>query len=166
MNPIEDRIWDYIDGFCSLEEQETISQLIAHDPVYRDKYEELIALQQSLNQLELDEPSMAFTNKVMDKIALQSQPLTAKSLIDKRIIYGISALFGFMLLTCLIVLLKEINWSAAIALPENLTVNYNQIGSKFVLSSGVKTGLMYSFFMFDIVAGLMILDKYLRKRLV
>ena len=166
MNPVEDRIWDYIDGFCSLEEQKTISQLIAHDPVYRDKYEELMTLQQSLNQLELDEPSMAFTNKVMDKIALQSQPLTAKSLIDKRIIYGISALFGFMLLACLVVLIKEINWAASITIPESLTVNYNQIGSKFVLSSGVKTGLMYSFLMFDIVAGLMILDKYLRKRLV
>ena len=166
MNPIEDKIWDYIDGFCSLEEQQTISQLIATNPVYRDKYEELMALQLNLSQLELDQPSMSFTNKVMDKIALQSQPLTAKSLIDKRIIYGISALFGFMLLACLVVLLKEINWSASIALPEKFNINYNQIESKFMLSSGFKTGLMYSFFMFNIIAGLMILDKYLRKRLV
>ncbi|MDA9555756.1 hypothetical protein N9R54_05915 [Pelobium sp.] len=165
MNPIEDRIWDYIDGLCSLEEQEAIAQLIANDPVYRDKYAELMALQESFNLIELDEPSMAFTNKVMDKIALQNKPLSQKALIDKRIIYGISALFGLMLLTCLIILLKEINWSSSIALPQNLRFDYNQISQKTYLSPATKSVLMYSFLMFDVIAGLMILDRYLRKRL-
>ena len=40
MNLIEEKIWDYVDGLCTLEEQETIKQLIANDPVYRDKYAE------------------------------------------------------------------------------------------------------------------------------
>ena len=100
MNPVEDRIWDYIDGFCSLEEKETIAQLIINDPVYRDKYAELMDLQQSLSLMELNEPAMAFTHKVMDKIAMQNQPLSAKASIDKRIIYGITSLFGLMLLGC------------------------------------------------------------------
>lgn len=165
MNPVEDRIWDYIDGFCSLEEKETIAQLIINDPVYRDKYAELMDLQQSLSLMELDEPAMAFTHKVMDKIAMQNQPLSAKASIDKRIIYGISSLFGLMLLVCLVVIIKEIDWSASVTLPENLKVNYKALESNFHLSVATKTTLMYSFFMFDIIAGLMILDKYLRKRL-
>jgi hypothetical protein len=166
MNPIEDRVWEYIDGFCSLEEQEIISQLIVNDPVYRDKYAELMDLQQNINLLEIDEPPMAFTNKVMDKITLQSKPLSAKATIDKRIIYGISALFGIMLLVCLVVIINNIDWTTSINIPENITDNYKAVESKFSISAANKTALMYSFFMFDIIAGLMLLDKYLRKRLV
>jgi hypothetical protein len=70
-----------------------------------------------------------------------------------------------MLLGCLVVIIKEIDWSASVTLPENLKVNYKALESNFHLSVATKTTLMYSFFMFDIIAGLMILDKYLRKRL-
>ncbi|MBU2045487.1 MAG: hypothetical protein KJ712_02000, partial [Bacteroidetes bacterium] len=86
MNTVEEGIWDYIDGLSSLEEQEAISQLIANDPVYQDKYQELLAIQKDIQLIELDEPSMSFTNKVMDKVAFQIKPLSAKAMVDKRII--------------------------------------------------------------------------------
>ena len=165
MKSVEDRIWDYIDGLCTLEEQEAISQLIAKDPVYRDLYNELMDLHASLNQLILEEPAMAFTNKVMDKIALQSEPLSAKSRIDTRIIYGISGLFGLMLLGCFVILLKNIDWSVAINPSVDMAVNVKKIESAFLISAATQTIFMYSFLMFDIIAGLFILDKYLRNKL-
>jgi len=167
MNLIEEKIWDYVDGLCTLEEQETIKQLIANDPVYRDKYAELMAMQQNMELLELDEPSMSFTNKVMDKINLQSQPLSAKVMIDKRIIYGIAALLGFMLVASLAVSIYQVKWNTVdFDMQANFTINYADLGNKIQISSNIKTTIMYAFFMFDIVAGLMLLDRYLRKKMV
>ena len=167
MNLIEEKIWDYIDGLCTLEEQETIKQLIANDPVYSDKYAELMAMQQNMELLELDEPSMSFTNKVMDKISLQSQPLSAKVMIDKRIIYGIAALLGFMLVASLAVSIYQVEWSKIdFDMQSNFTINYADLGNKIQISSNIKTTIMYAFFMFDVVAGLMLVDRYLRKKMV
>ena len=167
MNLIEEKIWDYLDGLCTLEEQETIKQLIANDPVYRDKYAELMAMQQNMELLELDEPSMAFSNKVMDKISLQSQPLSAKVMIDKRIIYGIAALLGFMLVASLAVSIYQVEWSKIdFDMQSNFTINYADLGNKIQISSNIKTTIMYAFFMFDVVAGLMLVDRYLRKKMV
>lgn len=165
MNLTEDKIWDYIDGICTLEEQEIISQLIAKDPVYKYQYNRLVDLHKNLNFMILEEPSMAFTNKVMDKIALQSELLSENVSIDKRIIYGISTLFGLMLVGCLVILLKNIDWSVDINTSEQLIANIKEIESAFYISSATQTILKYSFFMFDIVAGLIILDKYLRNKL-
>lgn len=166
MNLIEEKIWDYIDGLCTLEEQETIKQLIANDPVYRDKYAELLAVEQNMQHLELDEPSMAFTNKVMDKISLQSKPLSANVAIDKRIIYGISALMGFMLLASLALTVYQVDWSTvSFSMPDSYKINYDDLANKMQISSNVKTTLIYSFLMFDIVAGLMLLDRYFRKKI-
>jgi hypothetical protein len=166
MNLIEEKIWDYIDGFCTLEEQEAIKQLITNDPVYIDKYTELMAIEQNMQHLELDEPSMAFTNKLMDKISLQIKPLSASAAIDKRIIYGISALLGFMLLASLGFTAYQVDWSAvSFSLPSNYKIDYNELGSKIQIPTTVKTIIIYSFFMFDIIAGLMLLDRYLRKKM-
>ena len=166
MNLIEEKIWDYIDGLSTSEEQETIKQLIAIDPVYRDKYAELMAMKQNMAFLELDEPSMSFTNKVMDKVSLQSKPLSVSAVVDKRIIYGISALLGFMLLASLGVTVYQVDWSAVnFSMNTDFKINYAELGSKIQISSAAKTIFIYTFFMFDIVASLMLLDKYLSKKM-
>lgn len=166
MNLIEEKIWDYIDGFCTLKEQETIKQLIANDPVYRDKYVELMALQENMNYLELDEPTMAFTNQVMDKISLQSKTLSASVTIDMRIIYGISALLGFMLLASLTFTAFQVDWSAiSFSMPANFKIDYDALISEIQISSNAKTTLIYCFFIFDIIAGLIMLDRYLRNKM-
>jgi hypothetical protein len=163
MNTIEERIWDYLDGLCSLEEHEIISKLIANDPVYQDKYQELLVFQKDIQLLELDEPSMSFTNNVMDKVAFQTKPLSAKARIDKRIIYGIAVVFGAILLICLVITFKGIDWSSSASLPAKL--NLDQFTSQIKLSSEAKNLILYGFLMFDTIAALMLMDKYLRKRL-
>ncbi len=163
MNMIEERIWDYLDGLSSLEEQEIITNLIANDPIYKEKYQELLAIQKDIQLLELDEPSMSFTNKVMDKVAFQSKPLSAKAMIDKRIIYGISAVLGVLLLACLAIAFKGIDWSLSATVP--VKFNLDQFTSQFKLSSEARKLFLYGFLMFDTIAALMVMDKYLRKRL-
>ncbi len=165
MNEIEEKIWAYIDGTCSLEEQEIISNLIKSDPIYKDKYKELVIFHTDMLALDMDEPSMAFTNKVMEKISLQSKPLSARARIDKRIIYTISAVFGMMLLACLVFILKEVNWSSTSDWSGGLTINFNTLNHKAKIPIVVRNVSLYAFFLFDTVAGLMILDKFLRRKL-
>jgi len=58
MNGIEEKIWNYIDGNCSPEEQQAMDILIATDEVYKRKYHELTKLNVEFSCIELDEPSM------------------------------------------------------------------------------------------------------------
>ena len=44
MKPTEEQMWDYIDGFCTEEEQNRISLLIKTDDAYRKKYNDLLLL--------------------------------------------------------------------------------------------------------------------------
>jgi hypothetical protein len=44
MNSIEEKLWNYIDGTCSPQEHEHISQLILHDEEYKQQYAELMQL--------------------------------------------------------------------------------------------------------------------------
>ena len=74
MNPIEEKLWSYIDGSCTEDERAAISRLIASDEVYRLKYQELLAFERELSAMELDEPSMGFTYKVMESIRTEHAP--------------------------------------------------------------------------------------------
>lgn len=157
MNIIEQRIWDYLDGTCSSEERKAIETLIHTDPVYQAAYQEQKGLHESLSTLDLEEPSMAFTRNVMEMVKLEPLP-AAKSLIDKRIIYGIAAFFLITITILLVVAFGEVNWSepasAAYQLPKIDFSKY--LNSKFI----------NLFFFADIVLGLYLLDSFFRKRLV
>src|SRR3569833_815612 len=89
MNTIEERLWNYIDGTCSNDERKAIDMLIEQDPAYRSKFEELLGFDQQLSKMEMEEPSMGFTLKVMEDIrtehALQPQKASNKKNIIKNI---------------------------------------------------------------------------------
>src|ERR1700712_5129123 len=93
MNNLEERLWNYIDGTCSAEEQRAIDILIAQDESVRSKYEELLALNSEFSKMEVDEPSMAFTYNVMEGIRAEIAQKPLKAGINKRIIRGISIFF-------------------------------------------------------------------------
>lgn len=163
MNPIEENIWNYIDGTCSAEDHEVIAKLIANDSKYKEKYQELLQLNESFNLIDIDEPSMSFTNKVMDKIALQTQPLSAKARIDKRIIYGIAAFFLVSITLMIAAMLSQIDWSLVSATPLNFKMDPKQFIPDVNIQAPLKSTLINGFILFDIVAALMIFDKMLRK---
>src|SRR5688500_2178144 len=105
MKVIEQEIWDYLDGSLSEKKRVLIEGLIESDPIYRSVYEELSILNNELRSLELDEPSMSFNRNVMEKLVFEPVPGLIKSLIDKRIIYGISAFFILTIVCILTVMM-------------------------------------------------------------
>ncbi len=158
MNRMEQHIWDYLDGTCNLQEHTEIEQLIETDPVYQAMYEDLKKLNQSISAIDLDEPSMSFTRNLMEKINLE--PIPQRSLIDKRIIYGISGFFLITIMTLLGVLLFQIDWS------QPVTGIFNEYKMPTVDFNKYINGTVLKSFLFaDTILGLYVIDTVLRKRL-
>lgn len=161
MNNTEEQLWSYIDGTCSTTEHQAITLLIEQNDNYRSRYNELLLLNAEFAAMELDEPPMAFTYKVMEGIRTEEARQPLKAAINQRIIYGIAGFFILTILALLAFALSNVQWSAVnngIKIPEQ--ININQVKNIF-------TGpLMQGFLFFDLVLGLYLLDDYLRKKQV
>ena len=156
MNQMEEQLWDYIDGFCTEEERKTIELLIATDATYSRKYAELMAFEENMPALALEEPSMGFTFKVMENIRAEHARVPLKTHIDTNIIRIIAAFFICTILVLLGFVFVNIDWSAPVQthLPEIKippVANY--------LNPVVIKGFLF----FDVVLGLFFLDHYFRK---
>ncbi len=155
---IEMQLWDYIDGICSIDDMPRISILIERDPAWKAKYAELSALHTSIgSSLELEQPSMRFTQNVMDVVAATHVAPASKKYINKGIIRGIAALFIGMLTTALGYAIAHVdnNTTSKIALPK---LNLGGISNIF------NSGTMLMIIAVNIVIGLVFLDSLLRRK--
>lgn len=160
MNLIEQRIWDYLDGTGTLQERELTERLIKTDPVYQQVYQECKSFNSLVSAADQDEPSMGFTRNVMERINLEPVPASFKSLIDKRIIFGIAGFFLFTITALLGVLFYQIDWSetAGFKIPEFTMPAIDS--SKYLNSTYINI-----FFFVDIIIGLYLFNGFLRKRM-
>ena len=154
MNTIEEQLWDYIDGNCSIEERLEIEEKIKVNLQYLRTYEELLAVHQELNKLDLEEPSMSFTRNVMEQVAVEIKPVSLKTKVDQRIIYGIAAFFIFSLL-CI--------FGYALA-TSKATFSLPKVVLNFDPASLFNPIFLKVFLIVDLVLGLLYLDSFLRKR--
>jgi hypothetical protein len=161
MNNLEERLWNYLDGTCSAEEQKAIDMLIAQDRAARSKYEELLALNSEFSKMEVDEPSMAFTYNVMEGIRAEIAQRPLKAGINKRIIIGIAGFFIVSILLLLIFAMSTIHIgtvNTAVKMPDSLKLPD--------LNNLISAPVLKGFIFFDVVLGLFLFDAYLRKRSV
>lgn len=159
---MEERLWDYIDGLASAEEKNFIEELIASQEEWRAKYQELLGVHEVMAQsLELDEPSMRFSQNVMEEIArLQIAP-AAKTYINKKIIFGFAAFFLTTIAALFGYGLSQVNWTQKTpdGILSNVTVD------KVDWSILFNNNFTNIFLMVNLILGLVLLDMYLgRKR--
>ena len=159
MNTIEEKLWNYIDGTCTAEEREAISILIERDEVYRQKYEELLLLNVEFTNMEMDEPSMAFTYNVMETIRAENAMKPLKATVDQRIIKGIGLFFILTISALLIFMLSQIKWTSGGSLLPAVDFKMPNIKEYF------NSTAVYAFVFVDLILGLFLLDNYLRKKL-
>jgi magnesium-transporting ATPase (P-type) len=159
MNNLEQRIWDYLDGIGTEEEREFTKQLINSDPEFQTVFEELSAIHLSVSSLNLDEPSMSFNRNVMEKIQMEPLPGSVKSLIDKRVIYGITAFFLITISALLGVLFYQIDWTqqSGMYMPEYKLPEFDT--SNYVNSTTINI-----LFFVDIIIALYLFDGIFIKR--
>ena len=156
MKSIEEKLWDYIDGTCTTDEQKAISLLIETDKAYNDKYNELLQLNNEFVNMELDEPSMPFAYNVMEAIRAEHAQKPLKATINSYIIKGIAAFFILTIAGLFFATFTTIDWYASAA-----TANSLQLPE---LNSLLNSNVLTIFLFFDTVIGLLFLDIYLRKR--
>ena len=157
-NTIEQRLWDYIDGNSTSDEQSVIAKLIETNTEWRRQYHELLEVHALLQSTELEAPSMRFTKNVMEEISrLQIAPAT-KNYINKNIIRGLTIFFVAMLAGLLVYGFGQINWTSESksALDIDLgAVDYN----KFFNNTW-----MNLYILINVVLGLFLLDRYLANK--
>ena len=157
---IEIQLWEYIDGSCNSNDKQRIAVLIEQDPVWKVKYAELAAFNAGIsNSLELEQPSMRFTQNVMDAVAAQHIAPATKQYINKGIIRGIAAFFIIMLTTVFGYALATSHGGAETSFLPQLNLN------NLNLNHYINSSTMMLFIAVNIVIGLVFLDTMLlRKR--
>jgi hypothetical protein len=156
MSNIEEKIWDYIDGNCTADEQKAISRLIASDEAYRFKYEELLTLNKQLSAMELDEPPMAFTYNVIEAIRTEQAQQPLKATVNKRIIRGIGLFFVLTITALLAFIIANVNWPSVSASAADIKLP--------AINNYLTKPVIEGFLFFDVVLGLFLFDHYLRRK--
>lgn len=112
-----------------------------------------------LSNMELDAPSMSFTRNVMGQVAQEIQPVSLKTRVDKRIIYGIAAVFA----TAILAVFVYAGSQSQLMTPSP----ESKFDLKFsiTLDRSVQPVLLYIFLFTDLIIGLFYFDRFLRRKL-
>ncbi|MFM6954254.1 MAG: hypothetical protein ACKOWL_04650 [Sphingobacteriaceae bacterium] len=155
MKNIEEHIWKYVEGSCSLKEQKELDDLLSRDPTCRLLYDKIKALHIQLNKLELEEPSMSFERNLMEKIETEPTPGRINALIDMRIIRGIAVFFLLSIFSLLAWAFYLTDWSHATVALEMPVMHWEKyINRPFIIA----------FLFFDMVLGLYFIDYWIRNK--
>lgn len=149
---IELQLWEYIDNVCDNSTRERIAQLISTDDVWKQKYEDLLAFNSNLQQIEPEHTSMRFTKNVMEQIAGTHVAQPTRSYINKWVVRGIAAVFVLLIGFVLVYSLQDLQWSNE---PTTKKVDYTSIfNNNFVVYVVLA----------NILIGMVFVDTLLRKK--
>src|SRR5262245_38941404 len=109
---MEERLWEFIDGNNSEEERSVIEKLLESNQQWREKYHELLEVNNLMKTSSLEEPSMRFTKNVMEEIAKYHIAPATKTYINNKIIFGLGLFFISILVGFLIYGFGQIEWTA------------------------------------------------------
>ena len=157
---MEMKLWAFIDGFVSNEERSAIEKLVAENTEWKNKYAELLQVHESLNLVELEQPSMRFTKNVMEEIAKYQIAPAAKNYINNKIIWSIGLFFITMIVGFLVYGIAQIDWSAGTDSGTSLGIDLNKIDYSKIFNNN----LMNVFMMLNVVLGLFLLDRFLSNK--
>jgi anti-sigma factor RsiW len=150
MNNMEEKLWDYIDGTCSEEERVAIAALIEKDAAWQKAFNDMTQMNNAISEITLDEPSMAFSYKVIERIRAQE---AIKPLQTTTNTYVIGAIAGFFILAIIVIMMfLLVNGDS------NANVNLPAF-SVLTNSSAIK-----AFFYADVILLLFLVDAFLRRK--
>jgi regulatory protein YycI of two-component signal transduction system YycFG len=153
-------LWEYIDGLSDDQEKSAIEKLVAENAEWKAKYKELLEVHQTINLVELEQPSLRFTKNVMEEIARLHIAPAAKQYINTKIIWGIAAFFITVIVGFLIYGFSQIDWSTSTEIKSGLLDNVTEADySKMFNNTFVNV-----FMMLNVVLGLMLFDRYLNDK--
>ncbi len=156
MNITEQQLWDYMDGLLNEQEAQAIELAIKSNAEVKRQYEVLSKLNHSLQDIDLDEPSMSFTRNVMESIATEHAPVTLKTKVNNKIIYAISGFFICSLLFIIGYCIKQTDFTFG-----QMNFNIDLKIDKFLNAT-----FIYAFIAVDLIIVLLFIDSYLRRKML
>ncbi len=159
---MEKQIWDFIDGRCSDTEKAFMLHQFAQNPVWNDKYKELLRIHDLLQYKELEMPSLRFTKNVMEEIAQYNVAPATKNYINKNIIRGIFAFFLVMIGGLFIYFVGQIHWSGQST--GTMLPAFSQDANKLNWGKILTSSYVNIFIGVSAMLGLILLDKYLQTK--
>ena len=157
---MEGRLWEFIDGMADASQRSVIEQLIKDNAEWRAKYHELLELHQSINLVELEQPSLRFTKNVMEEISKLHIAPAAKSYINSKVIFGISAFFITVIIGFLGYAISQINWSSGEKSNSAFGFDLTSVDYSAIFNNN----FVNAFLMLNVILGLMLLDRYLSNK--
>jgi hypothetical protein len=157
---MEERLWEFIDGMSTPDENTEIRRLLETNSVWQKAYASMMDMQNLFRETSLEEPSMRFSKNVMEEIAKHKIAPATKSYVNKKIIYSIGGLFMLLIGGMLAYLFTQIDYSQ----PGTISIQENLPEMNFDWSAYINSTTLNIFLMVDAVLGLMLLDKYLNKK--
>ena len=154
---MEGRLWEFIDGMADASQGSVIEQLINENALWRAKYHELLELHQSINLVELEQPSLRFTKNVMEEISKLHICPAAKTYINSKVIFGISAFFVTVIIGFLGYAISQVNWSTG----ENSNSAFGFDLTSVDYSAIFSNNFVNAFLMLNVLLALMLFDRYL-----
>lgn len=109
-----------------------------------------------LKDMELEQPSMSFTRNVMEQVKLERAPISLKTRVDNRIIYGIAAIFVAFIVGVFVYAIA--NTSVTYKLPE---VKIDLTGA---VDKTLTPGFLAVFLFIDVIIALIYFDCILRRK--
>lgn len=149
------RLWEYLDGTATPPERTVIEQLLQEDAIWRNRYAELLQLNQEIMGSGLEQPSMRFTRNVMEEIARLHIAPAARSYINNRIIWGIGIFFILMLAGILVYGFGQMLSDPGD--PGSISKNIPKLDFSKFFNNNLVNALM----MVNVVIGLFLFDNYL-----
>lgn len=157
---IEEKLWSYIDGTLEQKELDIVDELLRSNNEWKSKYAELMEVNQLMkSSIDLEQPSLRFTQNVMEEISrLYITPAT-RNYINKNVIWGIGIFFLTTIVGLLVYGIGQVDWS------QPGTGNVAQLQEINSAWSQIFSGTYVNvFIMVNILLGLMMLDMYLTRR--
>lgn len=157
---MESRLWEFIDGMADASQRSVIEELIRENAAWKIKYQELLELHQSINLIELEQPSLRFTKNVMEEISKLHIAPAAKTYINSKVIFGIAAFFITIIIGFVVYALAQVNWSAASDAKSSLGFDLTNVDYSVIFSNT----FVNAFMMLNVILGLMLFDRYLSNK--
>lgn len=141
----EEQIWEVIDGLASSEIVLEHEKMLLTDSAYKKHFEQYATLQEQLMSLDLEVPSMRFTQNVLDNVL----PLTKGAYKKNRAPFFFLIAMGILSVMSMLLLLQ-----GGGSLGDNLLINMEG-----VISSFSNPLVMNIFILLNVVLAFVILDK-------
>jgi hypothetical protein len=155
----EEQIWEIIDGEASPEIMEKHEALLQQDEAYRLEFETCNCLQKQLLQLDLEVPSMRFTENVLDHVLPQTELKPDRTPLYFILSIGSIALIGLTVFTF------NSKHTAQSTLPINTEPAFIEVTSILSNPLIMSTFLIVNALLFFIILDKKVFKPYFQKRL-